>query len=477
MSSSLISWKRTVISVSLSCCLLLSGCSLMLTDYERPALPQADSFAHAQNFLGPQIGEQYWQLFNDAKLDALIDKALTVNYDLNDAYLNVLAARAQLGLTATNAHPSLNSSISGNVTKDLSSGNAHQESTSSTLGLSYEADLFGRLAAARRSAAENFQASAYDYWAMRLSIVEAVGSAYWQYAYAKEALALGEQDLKASERRLSLVQALYQAGAADGLDYDTARVNHLGVVDSLEQRRQQMYAAHNALCILLNVPPQTNLDIATLDSAQQPQFSLVLPAQLLSRRPDLQAAEARLRAALAGSDEAQLNFYPQFNLTASLTAGDGAALARLLSDPIGALGAAITFPFLNYNELSYAEDAALVELDRAKLSFVNTYLTALQETADAIDNVNYYAQAVTTMAQRAALAQMNYQRYEARYRAGACPLTDLLDASDTARMATLSLLEVKRGHLQALLTLMTAIGGDNQEAHTQSLMQEVLTQN
>ncbi len=465
--------RRSALCLSLS--VMLSGCSLMLSEYERPTLPVVDSFAHAQDFLGPEVGERYWQRFADPKLNALIETALSVNYDLNDAYLNVEAARAQLGLTSTNTHPTADAAVRGELTKELAHGTAHGENSGSALSLSYEVDLFGRLAAAQRESAENFQASAYDYWAMRLSVVETVGSAYWQYAYAKAALDLGEQDLQASSRRLSLVQAMYQAGAADGLDYASAKVDHLTVQDTLEQRRQQYYAAHNALCLLLNLPPQSELSIAPLEAAILPEFSLLLPAQLLSRRPDLQAAEARLRAALAGSDAARLNFYPQFNLTAGLTAGDGTALARLLSDPIGSLGAAITFPFLNYNELSYTEDAALVELDRAKLTFVNTYLTALQETADAIDAANYYRGAVRTMEERATLANLNYQRYEARYRAGACPLSDLLDASDTARTAALALLEAKRGQLSTLLQLMTAVGGDNDATHTNALMQQVLT--
>lgn len=444
--------------------LSMNGCSMMLTDYQRPELPQAASFEHAESFLGTAVAEKYWQLFGDEKLNALAERALLANYDLQNAYLNVRSAQAQLGLTNTNLNPTASASAGADVRKELDNGD-NSKSSSTALQLSYEADLFGRLAAQRRSAAESLNASAYDYWAMRLSVISALGTAYWQYAYAVEALRLGYEELDASTRRLQLISAKYQAGAADGLEYDTAKVNHLSVMDSVEQRRQNLYMAKNALNLLLNNTPDAQPEIAALDSAVMPKISLVMPSELLSRRPDLMAAEARLRAAVADTDEARLNFYPQFNLTAGLTAGDGSAIARFLSDPIGALGAAVTFPFLNFNELSYMEDSTMVEKDRAELNFVNTYLTALQETADAIDAVNYYQQAVKTMAERERLAKLNYQRYEVRYRSGACPLSDLLDASDTLRQASISLLEAKRDSLTCMLNLMTAAGGDTSETH------------
>lgn len=445
-------------------CLSLSGCSLMLTDYQRPELPQAQSFEHAEQYLGQNVSERYWQLFGDDKFNALAEAALQSNYDLQNSYLSVLSARAQLGLTRTNLTPTASASLGSDVLRDFEENN-NTESSSSSFSLSYEADLFGRLAAARRSAAESLTASAYDYWAMRLSVISSLGSAYWQYAYAREALRLGEEELEASTRRLALIEAQFQAGAVDGLDLDTARVNHLTVQNTLDQRRQSLYTAKHALNILLHRTPEAEIDASSLDTALLPEISLEMPAQLLSRRPDLMAAEARLRAALADTDEARLNFYPQFTLTAGLAAGDASTIARFFSDPLGSLGAALTFPFLNFNQLSYQEESTLIERDRAELDFVNTYLTALQETADAIDAVNYYAQAVAVMAERERLARSNYSRYEVRYRSGACPLSDLLDSADTLRSASIDLLEAKRDSLISMLELMTAVGGDTTDEH------------
>lgn len=118
----------------------------------------------------------------------------------------------------------------------------------------------------------------------------------------------------------------------------------------------------------------------------------------------------------------------------------------------------------------------MVERDRAQLNFVNTYLTALQETADAVDAVNYYRQAVQTMAERERLARRNYMRYEARYRLGASTLTELLDASDTLRAASISLLSAKRDNLIYTLQLMTAVGGDTKVESVNQLLNSAAQQ-
>lgn len=461
----------------LSCALLLSlgmmgatGCNTMLTDYERPQLEAVSAYQHTDGWQnisaeGAQaVYARYWEKFGDDRLNALTEQALLQNLDLQSAYLNVQTAQAQLGQIATNLHPSADASVSAQSNKDLTSG-ASNRSSGSSLNLSYEADLFGRLSAQRRSAFEDLKASAFDYWAMRLSVVASLSQAYWQYAYAREAYALGEADLKDSQRRLELVQARYNAGAADGLELDLARVNHLSVQDTLEQRRHDMYAAKNALTTLLGLTADKEVTVASLDTAHIPELPLVLPAELLSRRPDLMAAEARLRSALASQDEARLSFYPRFNLTAGLSAGDSVSIGRFLSDPIGALGAAITLPFLNYNELKYQEEAAMYATDQAKVNFVSAYITAVQEVSDAIDSVNYYQTAVKTYTTRYNLSLQNYQRYEARYRYGSCSLTDFLDAADTLRQASAALLAAKRDNLISLMDVMTAAGGDTSEVN------------
>ena len=414
--------------------------------------------------LGGLIPE-FYQSYNDPKLTAWVERALAYNYDLTSAYLTLKQAQLELGLAQANMHPTVSASLNSSVSRDLERDNGSNRSASSNLGISYELDLFGRLAANERASFESFKATAYDYKAMRLTIIQRTCEYYWNYAYAQEALQLAQEQLKASQQRLNLVKVKRDSGAADGLEYDQALVNHRGVEQTVYQRAYELTAARNALNTLLGwySDQEVGADITTLalEHTTCPQIAVPLPATLLSQRPDLMAYEARVRAAFARVDEANANFYPTFSLNAAVGGGASESLVKFLTDPIGSFGAAITFPFFNYNELSLQKESALVERDRAKLDFVNGFITAVQEVSDALNDLSYQEQLQLSTQDEYQLTAANLKRYEERYRYGSASLTEVLDASDALRSAQNKLLSSKRDLLNAAMTLMIALGGDS----------------
>lgn len=465
--------NKTISSISLALIVGLTGCSLTHSDYERPQLAIVDSYQNAAEFLGNRVSDEFWTEFSDPKLNSVIEEALKANLDLQSAYLNVRKARYALDEIATNMLPDLAASGNIGTQRNLEHSVPSTKSSGTALTLSYELDLFGRLDAERLSSFENLQASAYDYWAMRLSTIASVANAYWQYAYAKEALALGQEDLKDSERRLALIKSKFDAGAANGLEYDTAMVNHLQVQETLEERAKNVELAHTALASLLGLTADKDVDISTLEDATVPNIELEIPSALLSRRPDLMASEAVLRKAYADYDVAALSLYPTFVLSSGINAGDTGTIGRFLSNPIGALGAAVTLPFLNYNELSARKGQAMTQKDMSELDFVNTYIQAVKEVSDSISNINYYKTLVANATKEYSLARQNYNRYSDRYRYGASSLNEFLDAADTLRSSSDKLLNAKRMILNSSMDLMIALGGDTQEEKIEDLLQNL----
>lgn len=407
----------------------------------------------------------FYQSYNDPKLTALVDRALSYNYDLTTAYLNLRQAEVVLGLAKSNMHPTVSASVSSSASRNLEQDTGSNRSASSNLGIAYELDLFGRLAANERASFESFKATAYDYKAMRLTIIQRTCEYYWNYAYAQEALQLAQDQLTASQQRLNLVRVKRDSGAADGLEYDQALVNHRGVEQTVYQRAYELTAAKNALNTLLGWYSDQDVgkDITTLalEHTVCPQIEVPLPATLLSQRPDLMAYEARVRAAYARVDEANANFYPTFNLNATVGGGASNSLVEFLRDPIGSLGAAITFPFFNYNELSLQKESSLIERDQAKLDFVNGFITAVKEVSDALNDLSYQEQLQLSTQDEYQLTAANLRRYEERYRYGSASLTEVLDASDALRSAQNKLLSSKRDLLNASMMLMIALGGDS----------------
>ena len=227
--------KLSILGLSLVSTLFLSSCTSYLTDYKRSDLPYVSSYENAQNYLGASIDRKFWENFSDKNLNTLIEKALDNNYDLRTASVNVEKALLQVDIASTARHPTANASLGSSAQRALSYHDKTQKKSNFDLGFSYQVDLFGKIEAQNLQALESYRATAYDYWAMRLTIIETVATAYWQYAYAKEAVSLGEMDLKDSQKRLTMIKNKYNAGAVDKLDLTNAEVNHINVQRTLDK--------------------------------------------------------------------------------------------------------------------------------------------------------------------------------------------------------------------------------------------------
>jgi NodT family efflux transporter outer membrane factor (OMF) lipoprotein len=445
----------------LSCALMLCSCTSYLSDYERQDMPYVSSYAGAKAYTGSVISENFWQSFQDHKLDALMTQALLNNYDMRTAAVNVQKALLAVDISGTSRHPTANASIGTTAQRALDYHDSTQKKSSTSLGFSYQVDLFGKIEAQNLQAVEAFNATAYDYWAMRLTIINSLSEAYWQYAYAKEAVKLATEDLADSQKRLSLVQSMFSAGAASEVDVSDANINHIKVERTLEAKHLELKKARTALATLLGTTADHDFEVGALDDAKIPSFSLDIPAKLLARRPDLMAKEATLKKYYAAYDEAKLSWFPDFTLSTTLSLG-AATFGRFLSDPIGALGAAITLPFLNFNQLIYEQKSALKDVEIADLDFVSTYIKAVQEVYDAVSSIDYYRKEVINTKAQYDLASRSYDLYQVRYSSGLVSLKDFLDAADAKRSSRLSHLEAKRNNLQATMALMIALGGDTE---------------
>lgn len=456
--------------------MLLSSCALTETDVGNKELHVDVPASYGQLINEPSqkaliknderltLNPDFYEKYQDDHLNEVIRKALTTNYDIRTAYLNLKQASVDLSLTNSNLHPTVNASMSSSSSKDLSTGSSTtNKNSSANFGISYELDLFGRLDAASRSSLQQFRASAYDYKAMSLTIVQRASQYYWDYAYAKEALNMAKEQLASSQSRLKLIKSKMENGAADRLEYDKAMVDNLQVEQSVYQSSYNLTAAHNALTTLLGLNPDADVDSLvkdlSLETTRNPYIDVPLPATLLQNRPDMLAYEARLRAAYANMDEADANFYPSFNLSGSIATGNGESLTKFFVDPIGALGAAITLPFFNYNELSLKKESTLISRDKAKLDFVNGYINAVTEVANALNSMSYQEHLIKSARMEYELTKSNYAGYEERYRYGSASLTDLLDAADSLRSAQIKLLGCKRDLLVSSMNLMVALGG------------------
>ena len=403
---------------------------------------------------------RWWRAFGDDALAALIEEALANNTDLALAAIAIHRAQLQAGLVGAETGPQASASASGNANASREFGaNRVQTFAGVNATVSYELDLWGKLAARRDEANWRAQASEADRAAAALALIGTTAKLYWKIGYLNEAVALGRTEIVGAERTLARARTKLTAGAAMPLDVAQARQQLAQLQAEQADAIQQRESTRNALALLLGgMPEARGAEPADLRSAVVPQVAAHVPAAALARRPDVQAAELRVRAQMAHVDFARATFYPSFALTGELgTSSD--MLVRTLQNPVASLGVALALPFIQWNTVRLNAAIAQSDLERTTLQFRQALYRALAEVEDAL---SAQAQLAAQAAQRdSALREARRATALARTRfeAGATDVAPLLDAQRIERAAAR---EQARNHLARLenrMGLFLAFGG------------------
>lgn len=444
-----------------ACSLLLSGCaSLTHTPYAAPNPTVPARYEHAgADTAGAIRQEHWWHEFNDPALDALVDLAVARNPDLAVAGVRGRRATLQARRAGVALLPIPNGTVSTSISRPMSGDDrTTTEATSGSLGVTWEVDLFGRLAAEQDAAVLEARATAEDRDATFLSLIGTAANLHWQIAFANERIALAEQSLAYARRTRALVETQYRAGAVSALERreveQTVAMQESAVAQLVRTRTE----ARQALRVLLDGAHAPMPELQTLNRAPLPPVPAGLPAELLGRRPDLRAAELRLRRTLASGDATRLSYYPSLSLTATL-GSSSTALLNVIANPVGTLGAGLALPFLNVPAMRLDTQIARTQYEEAVILFRKSLYTALAEVESTLA-------ARTTLAaqgrdlQRSRDAAVDAESlYEIRYRAGAVPLRAWLNAQELRRNAEIALASNRLERLQNQVKLHQAIGG------------------
>ncbi len=445
--------------------IILTGCSAIVkTPYQTPTVDVPTSFQHhsdsVSNMSKEYWSDQWWTLFQDEQLNHLVDQVMQKNSDLSIAGIALKQARLQAQLTENQQGLRVGSSLSTGHNFNLSNGHDSAQGLSLSGNVSYELDLFGKLANQTEAAQWEALATAQDLQATAQSIIATTCSLYWQLGYLNERLNAAQASLNSSKKLLQLVESQYKAGAVSGLELTQAQQAVQSQLATLSQLRQQVVETKTALAVLLHqTVQQLNIqEPQALPTIQLPQISAGLPAELLSRRPDLQASELRLRKTLATKDATKASYYPSISLTGSLGASS-TSLTELLKNPILALGANLSLPFLQYNDMQRDIAISELEYERSIIDYRQTLYQAFADVENALSNRSELNQQVQHQQKTVELAQKSARLNEVRYRYGAIALKNVLDAQESVRDAQVSLSQIRYNQYNAYVTLMQALGG------------------
>ncbi len=443
--------------------LVLAGCTLNNTPYERPKLQMPASWSHKETtpYLPAAATDHWWQQFGDKELDRLITEVLARNNDLAVATLKLHKARLEAKLADSDRLPSLSVDGSGQISHSYGSTHRETRSFSATGSVSYELDLWNRVK--RTADAANWEASAteQDLESTAISLVATTAGLYWQIGYLNQRISLSQASIAYAQKTLQLAQVKKQAGAATGLDILEAERSLATQQASHTQLVQQQKEAQNALAVLFDGPPSSlkSHELTGLAQVPQPRVDAGLPAQLLARRPDLRAAEMRLRETLAESDATSASYYPTIGLTGSY-GGSSDQLSRLLSSPVATLGADLTLPFVQWRDMQRNIKIARIAYKEAIINFRQTLYSALADVENGLSARTQYERQAEKLRIALDTSRRTEALYQVKYRAGAISMQTWLDAQEDRRQAEINLVENKYNRLQNYLTLVKALGGD-----------------
>jgi NodT family efflux transporter outer membrane factor (OMF) lipoprotein len=477
--------RMVAAAIVLACCALIAGCTLgpafhapeppAVQTYPASALATETASAdiaagQAQRFVtGRDIPAEWWTLFQNPALDALIRQALSDSPKLAEAHAKLTRAQEELeGRRGATRYPQVDASMQANrvdVQSDAFKSPALGENfpitlTAASVSVSYTLDLFGR----NRRELEALQA-AVDYErfqleAARLMLAGNVAVAAIEDASLRDEIAALEAALALQTRQVEIVERLEEIGAASKLDVVTRSGELARARAALPPLRERLEKNRNRLAVYLGQPPAgvTLPELVLGDLHLPTELPLSLPSALARQRPDIRAAEALLHEASARVGVATANRYPQI----SLSANAGALAVSPLTSGAAAfamLGASVAQPLFHGGELRARERSAVAAYDQAGAAWRQVVLAALQSVADTLVALDADAKTLREQATAADQAKAVLGIMSKQYDAGAVSLLTLLEAQRQVAAASVEETRAVANRFTDSAALFQALGG------------------
>lgn len=431
--------------------LLLASCAVGPKAPDATLPPSASGAfigAAAPGVTAEAARDDWWRLYDDPSLDALVRLALIENNELEAAAANLRRVRAALGEARVGRFPTTTTSAglrtgrpSAATVEGLPPGTEAPETDTWDAGLdvAYEIDLFGRVESTIRAARADADAAEAALDIVRVTVAAETARAYADACSANARIAVAERTIELQSSTVDLTQRLLDAGSGNGLDTARARSALESSRAALPPLRAQRDGALFRLATLTGRTPAEASEAARA-CERPPQLTRPIPvgdgAGLLARRPDVRQAERNLAAAAARVNVATADLYPRISLGGSL--GTTATESGSLGDNENfrfSVGPLISWSFPNVFAARARIEQAGAGADAALATFDQTVLVALQETetalADYANELDRRAALEAARDQAATAARLSRLRFDA----GADSFLTVLDAERTLAAA------------------------------------------
>ena len=452
---------------------LLSGCAIG-PDYQRPQTAAPLEYKQAAGWTQANPSDSlargaWWELYGDQQLNGLVEKLNSSNQTIAQSEAQFRQAQALVRSARGAFLPSADLSV-GKTRSSQGTGSSNSSLTSSSsgirdtlnaqVGVSWEADVWGKLRRGLEANEASAEASLADLAAMRLSQQSELVQNYLQLRVIDEQKRLLEATVEAYQRSLKMSENQYRAGIS-GKDavaqaQTQLRNTQASLIDLIWQRAQ----FENAIAVLTGQAP-AGFNLTQINNVPKlPQIPVSLPSQLLERRPDIASAERSVIAANANIGVAKAAYYPDFSL--SLSGGYSSSQYQdWISVPnrFWSVGPKISLPLFDGGQRSAEVDRNEAMYDQTVAKYRQTVLDGLREVENYMVQLKVLGDESVVQEQALASARESLRLTSNQYKAGLIAYLDVVSVQTTALSTERSVLNLLQSRLIASVKLIAALGG------------------
>lgn len=408
-----------------------------------------------------KFNPNWWYIYHDKRLNQFINEVLENNNDLALATLKVKKAQLTVGLSQSDLLPTSNLTVNPSINKDLKHGYSSKRQAVN-YQLTYEVDLWGRLSDTVDANEWEEKATIEDKEETKLSLIGTAISLYYKMMYLNEAIENTNDSIHYYEQLLKITQAQYKVGVASELDLaqsQEALSNEKAVLPQLKESQSETQTAIN---LLLNLAPEKeNTTLVIKDNLPNLAFNNIqsdLPSEVLGHRPDVIAAQMRVKESFIEAQATEKGFFPTLNLTGTLGTSSN-DLSRLISNPIGTLGATLALPLLNFNQNRLNLKVSQNQYEQLVVTYRKTLYSALEDMENTLSNYYNQKNRVDNLKDAYSNSQKVSHLYELKYKVGETDMKTLLDTEEEQRQIQLTLIQEKYNLINYQSQVYQAMGG------------------
>lgn len=470
--------NKVHLNLTMLSALLVGGCAIG-PDYVRPDVTTPDTFLHNDGNKTAQrnVDTQWWKNFYDEALNRAIEEAQTSNYDLQASRASVDALLGQFDQAKSYLYPQINAN--GSLTRkgvDNASTGGYQlrEGVTSTYAgslslASYEIDLFGKVRRANESARAALLSSAYASQTLKLSTASSVAASYFKLSSLQEQIILAQKNVELSDEIVKLNEIKYKHGVIS----ESILLQSISEIQSakatLSQLEASKIAEESTYNLLLGRNPAP-VRATSLDKITLPDVPSALPSSLLTKRPDIAAAEQNLIAANARIGVARAAYFPSIKLTGMLGV-QSLELNNFVSNParIWELAPSISVPLFSAGRIAGEIKTAEADRNQTLALYKKSIVGAFNDTDNAIGQAGKAKEQLRYQHARSNAIHKALEQSKLRYQVGTISYSDMLLVQQQWIQASQQHLIAKQNALITTLSLYKALGGGWSDEETQPI--------